>query len=273
MMVEEKIGHLRTAIGRKQGILVAFSGGIDSSVIARVAHEVLAEKALSVTIDSPTLPRGDLDMARMIAAEIGIAHRVVAASVLNPAVAGNSCDRCYFCKKEEMELLQSVAAESELETIAFGVTISDYREHRPGLKALAEAHAFLPLVEVGISKSEIRDIAFRLGLSNYDLPSTTCLSSRVPYGQKITPVKLIQIEGAEGFLHALGFRQVRVRHYGDTARIEVDGDEIGRLAKLRNEVVSKLREFGFVYVTLDLDGYRSGSMDEALEDKEHGDPA
>jgi uncharacterized protein len=263
-LLEDKIKRLRVVIADKKSLLVAFSGGVDSSVVAKVAADVLGERAAAATIDSPTLPRRELALACRLAKEIGIRHRIVSAPQLDPELLRNSCDRCYFCKQGDLALLREAASQEGCEAIAFGVTASDHQEHRPGLRALAEARAFLPLVEAGIAKKEMRAIAEKLTLSNHDLPSTTCLSSRVPYGHAITPEKLAQVEAAESFLYELGFRQVRVRHYGDTARIEVSPAEIGMLLAGREQMISRLKSLGFTYVTVDMEGYRSGSMDEAL---------
>jgi uncharacterized protein len=266
-LLKDKIRRLCAVIAEKKSLLVAFSGGIDSSVVAKVAFEVLGVQSAAVTIDSPTLPRRELAMARRLAKEIGIRHRIVQVPNLDAGLLRNSCDRCYLCKQGDLALLREAARQEGCEDIAFGVTASDHLEHRPGLRALAEARAFLPLVEAGIAKNEMRTIAEKLALSNYDLPSTTCLSSRIPYGQAITLEKLALVEAAESFLYEQGFRQVRVRHYDDTARIEVPPTEIGMLLARREQMISRLKSMGFTYVTVDMEGYRSGSMDEALPGK------
>jgi len=266
-LLEKKIKRLRAVMAEKKSLLVAFSGGVDSSVVAKVAVEVLGGRSVAATIDSPTLPRRELALARRLAKEIGIRHRVIPEPQMDPELLRNSCDRCYFCKQGDLALLREAARQEGCEAIAFGVTASDHHEHRPGLRALAEARAFLPLVEAGIAKNEMRAIAEKLALSNHDLPSTTCLSSRIPYGQAITPEKLARVEAAESFLYEQGFRQVRVRHYNDTARIEVMPAEFDKLLALRMEVLDKLQELDFAYITVDLRGYRSGSMDEVLMEK------
>jgi uncharacterized protein len=264
---ENKIKCLHGAMSGKTSVLVAFSGGVDSTVVAKVAYDVLGARSAAATIDSPALPRRELAIARRLAAEIGIRHLIVPAPDLDPELARNSCDRCYFCKQGDLALLWETARREGYEAIAFGVTASDHHEHRPGLRALAEARAFLPLVEARIAKGEMRAIAEKLALSNFDLPSTTCLSSRIPYGQEITLEKLARIEAAESYLYEQGFRQVRVRHDDGSARIEVSPAEIGQLLARREQVSRRLKFLGFTYVSADLEGYRSGSMDEALSAK------
>lgn len=269
-LLENKIERLRAVTAKIKSLLVAFSGGVDSTVVAKVAFEMLGDGAAAATIDSPTLARRELATARRLAKEIGIRHLIIPAPEADPELLRNSCDRCYFCKQGEMTLLRQAARRESCEAIAFGITASDHLEHRPGLRALTEARAFLPLVEAGIAKNEMRAIAEKLALSNHDLPSTTCLSSRIPYGQAITAEKLARVEAAESFLYEQGFQQVRVRYDGHAARIEVSPAEIGRLLERREHVSGQLKSLGFTYVSVDLDGYRSGSMDEALPGKGRG---
>lgn len=269
-MIEKKnenIRKLRELIRSKGSIVVAFSGGVDSSLIAKVAYDELGDNSVAVTVDSETLSRRELEIAKNIASEIGIEHVVLKHSDLNnERFVTNPVDRCYFCKKEEMEIMKEVAEERGFNSIAFGVNVSDFGEHRPGTKALREEDFFEPLVEAGIGKDQIPSIAKSLGLSNFNLPSTTCLASRIPYGERITGSKLTRIEKGEAFLYSLGLSQVRVRNYQDLARIEVSDIEMGKIISNRELIVSEFKKIGFVYVSLDLTGYRSGSMNEVLPD-------
>lgn len=260
-----KIERLRVIINERESIVIAFSGGVDSSLIAKVANDVLGSNALAITIDSDTFSKRELKIARKIAKEIGISHKVFKQTELNNVeFLKNSSDRCYYCKKDEISIIKRIAKNFDFKTVAFGVNVSDFAEHRPGIKALREAGFFQPLVEAGIGKNQVPVLAKMLGLSNYNLPSTTCLASRIPYGQPITASKLNQVEEAEDLFYSLGFTQTRVRHYGDLARIEVDPKELKDVFKKRKNIVTELKNIGFKYITLDLEGYRSGSMNDVL---------
>ena len=263
--MKEKLEHLKEIIKGKGSVMIAFSGGVDSSLVAKVAYEVLGKKALAVTLTSDTFSKRELESAKIIAQEIGITHEIIESSELgNDEFIKNPENRCYYCKKEEAIVLKKIANENRIKYIADGVNLSDFDEHRPGITALREEGIFHPLVEAGVKKSDIKVIAKFLGLSNYNMPSTTCLSSRISYGEKITIEKLKRIEKAESFILSLGFKQVRVRCHKNIARIEVEKEEIEKAISFREEIVRRLKKNGFKYITLDLEGYRSGSMDEVL---------
>lgn len=263
--MKEKLEHLEEIIKEKDSLVIAFSGGIDSSLVAKIAYDVLDERALAVTLTSDAFSQRELENAKKIAKEIGVHHMIVKSSELgNEAFVKNSENRCYYCKKEEAVVLKRIANENRIKYIADGVNLSDFGEHRPGIKALDEEDIIHPLVEARIKKSDIKAMAKFLGLSNYDMPSTTCLSSRIPYGEEITTEKLKMIEEAESFILSLGLRQVRVRCHKNVARIEVEKEEIEKVINFRREIEGRLKTAGFKYITLDLGGYRSGSMDEVL---------
>jgi len=263
--IMEKYEKLKQAVKEKNKILIAFSGGVDSSLVAKIAYDVLGKKALAITLTSETFSKRELENAKRIAKEIGIPHKTVKSSELrNDKFVKNPENRCYYCKKEEALILKRIANEKGIKYIADGVNLSDFNEHRPGIKAVNEQGFIHPLVEAGIKKCDVKYLAKAVGLSNWDMSSTTCIASRIPYNEKITKEKLKRIEDAESFILSLGFKQVRVRSHGDIARIEVSKDEIEKIIGLKSRIIRKLKETGFKYVTLDLEGYRSGSMDEII---------
>jgi uncharacterized protein len=265
LTARKKLEELKRRMREKENLLVAFSGGVDSGFLLTAAHEVLGEKARAVTIVSELFPRRELEHVKSFLDSTGIAHKIVQFSwQRNEAFVINPYDRCYVCKKLFSEILKEVAAEEGLRTIAEGVTVSDFDEHRPGIVASKEEGIWHPLVEVGMTKTEIRQIAKEIGLPFWDRPPSPCLATRIEYGERITVEKLEMIEEAEDFLKDMGFRQVRVRlHRGGIARIEVGKEEIEGFfdTKMLEDICGKLKTIGFNYVTLDLEGYRSGSMD------------
>ena len=263
--IKEKLEELKRIIKSKATMAIAFSGGIDSSLLAKVAFEELKDKAIAVTLDSDVFTQKDLAFSKKIAREIGIEHIISKLSKLDdPIFIKNSENRCYHCKNGEIDLIEQIALEHGIKNIAYGVNTSDKNEHRPGITALNEAGVLFPLEKAGIGKPIIPQIAEYLGLSNWNMPSTTCLASRIPYGNEIDIKKLSQIEEAENFLFNFGVSDSRVRHHGDIARIEVPQDEIDIISSNKMAIVKKLKELGFKYITLDLQGYRSGSMNEVI---------
>lgn len=265
MSIEHKMRSIVKALAEKGGILIAFSGGVDSSVLAALAYRALGDNAFAVTADSQTLAPGELECAKEVAKEIGIKHIVISYDELNePGFAKNPVDRCYYCKKGLLRELKRLAALHGANVIIEGTSISDLKSHRPGHRAVTEEGVYNPFVEFNVTKEEIREMARKLNLSVAEKPSMACLSSRFPYGQAITAEALKRVGAAEAYLRRAGFGIVRVRDHAGIARIEIMPEEMARFLEMRESVVSEFRRLGFSYVTLDLAGFRSGSMDEVL---------
>jgi uncharacterized protein len=248
-------------------IVVAFSGGVDSTFLLKAAIEALgSECVLAVTANSETYPERELQEAIALAGEIGSPHLVIETSELNiPGYAENPTNRCYYCKQELFSHLIPIAKERGYDHVVFGAIADDLGEHRPGLQAAIENGVRAPLQEAGLTKTEIRQLSREMGLRTWDKPSFACLSSRIPYGEVITLGKLTMIDQAEQFLMDLGFRQVRVRQHDKLARIEVSPEDIQKLVGFSELVVDKLKSIGYTYVCIDLQGYRSGSLNETLQ--------
>jgi pyridinium-3,5-biscarboxylic acid mononucleotide sulfurtransferase len=246
---------------------VAFSAGVDSTFLARAARDALGDRALLVTADSETYPARELDEARGLAADLGMRHVVVRTRELdNPEYARNPVNRCFFCKDELFRSLAPIAEREGLRALVYGANMDDLGDHRPGMKAATEHGVRAPLIEAELGKAEIRELSRRLGLPTWDKPSFACLSSRFQYGDRITPEKLRQIDAAESFVRSLGFRQFRVRHHDRLARLEIAADEVPRLFEdgRQGAIVAHLRALGYLYVTLDLAGFQSGSANLVL---------
>ena len=265
-MVTEKIELIKEAIKARGSAVVAFSGGVDSTTLAALAFEALGEKAVAVTIDSPLFPRRQLETAVKTACEIGIEHKILTFSQLSlPYFSANTLNRCYFCKKALLETLLDFAEKAGYNVVLEGTNSSELQgEYRPGYRAVQEAgdKVFSPFMEFDVTKEQIREIASKLFLSAASRPSAACLATRFPYGQPITVESLQKVEKAEDFLFSLGFSQFRVRMHEYLARIEVIQEEFEDVLRKREKIVRHLKSLGFDYITLDLEGFRSGSMDE-----------
>ena len=251
-----------------RSVLVAFSGGVDSTFLARAAKEALDDRAVLVTADSETYPAAELEETRRLATLLGLRHVVVQTRELdNPQYALNSPNRCYFCKEELFAKLGPIAREQGDAVMVYGANMDDLGDHRPGMEAAKVAGVRAPMIEAELWKEEIRALSRELALPTWDKPSFACLSSRFQYGETITPDKLRRIDAAEVFVRSLGFRQFRVRHHDKLARLELPPEEMARLFEdgRHQALVKRFRELGYLYVTLDLQGFRSGSANEALK--------
>ncbi|BAY28622.1 ExsB family protein [Nostoc carneum NIES-2107] len=268
MTQKEKLERLKAIFAEMEQALIAYSGGVDSTLVAKIAYDVLGDRALAVTAVSPSLLPEELEDAKIQAATIGIPHQIVQTNEMdNPNYTSNPVNRCYFCKSELHDTLKPLARELGYPYVVDGVNADDLHDYRPGIQAAKERGARSPLAEVGVTKMEVRQLSQELGLPWWDKPAQPCLSSRFPYGEEITVAKLQRVGRAEIYLRKLGLKNLRVRSEGDTARIELPPEQIKEFVLTIDllQVVSAFQEFGFIYVTLDLEGYRSGKLNQVLQ--------
>ncbi|MEM7555683.1 MAG: ATP-dependent sacrificial sulfur transferase LarE [Cyanobacteria bacterium P01_A01_bin.84] len=267
MILTEKLEQLKTIFAQMQQALIAYSGGVDSTLVAKIAYDILGDRALAVTAISPSLLPEELEDAKIQAATIGIKHQIVETREMeNPDYTSNPVNRCYFCKSELHDTLKRLAIKWGYPYVVDGVNGDDLRDYRPGIQAAKERGARSPLAEMGVTKTQVRQLSQELGLPWWDKPAQPCLSSRFPYGEEITITKLQRVGRAEVYLRKLGWKNLRVRSEGDTARIELLPDQIKDFVSTTDlpSVVDTFQELGFMYVTLDLEGYRSGKLNRVL---------
>ncbi|NJL65030.1 MAG: ATP-dependent sacrificial sulfur transferase LarE [Methylacidiphilales bacterium] len=271
MQLHEKLEKLKALFTEMEQALIAYSGGVDSTLVAKIAYDILGEKALAVTAMSPSLLPEELEDAKIQAATIGIRHEIVETNEMeNPNYTSNPINRCYFCKSELHDTLKPLAKKLGYPFVVDGVNADDLQDYRPGIQAAKERGAISPLAEVGVSKLEVRQLSQQLGLPWWDKPAQPCLSSRFPYGEEITVAKLQRVGRAEIYLRKLGWENLRVRSHGDTARIELASENIKDFVANSDltTIVSAFQELGFMFVTLDLEGYRSGKLNQVLKVEE-----
>lgn len=265
----KKLENLKAIIQKTGGAVVAFSGGVDSTFLLKVAYDVLGDKVLAVTANSETYPKRELEEAKTYAKALGVKHIVIETSELEIAgFADNPPDRCFYCKHELFSKLTNIAKDHGLQYVFDGSNYDDRNDHRPGMRAAKELGVVSPLKQAEMTKEDIREVSKEYGLSTWDKPSFACLSSRFPYGTKITPEKLNVIGAAEDFIRELGFRELRVRHHDTIARIEIGKADLEKIIPYAEQIVAKLKSLGFLYVTLDLAGYNTGSMNYTLSETE-----
>lgn len=261
-----KLKKLQKILQEMQSVLVAYSGGVDSTFLLKVACDVLGKQVLAVTADSLTYPAAELNLAKKMAKDLGARHKIIRTQELeDKRFSANPLNRCYFCKKELFSRLKKIAQANKIDFVVDASNLSDKEDFRPGNKAKIELGVRSPLQEAGLNKEEIRSLSKKLKLPTWQKPALACLASRIPYGSSISPVLLRRIERAESILHQAGFPEVRLRSYNGLCRIEVDKRRIPLLISRRNSVIGKLKKLGYNYITVDLEGYRTGSLNQGIK--------
>lgn len=265
-----KIEKLKKRIEKMGSAVIAFSGGVDSTFLVRLAHDVLEDKAIAVTATSSTYPKTDFEEAKRLSKIIGIRHIIIESE--ETEIGGfkeNPADRCYYCKKELFSKLKEIAGKENIHYVLDGTNYDDLSDYRPGMQAAKELNVVSPIKDAKLTKDEIRALSKELGLDTWDKPASPCLASRFPYGTRITRRRLGMVGSAESAIRDIGIKQVRVRYHGKIARIEVDKKNMGLLLKHSEDITKKLKGLGFTYITLDLEGYRAGSLNEVLKNGEN----
>lgn len=267
-LLEKKISKLKNYLGSIDSAIVAFSGGVDSTFLLKIASGILKDKVIAVTAKSPTFTQTELKDSKTIAQELKVKQVIIETGELqNKSFTANDKERCYYCKNELLGLISKYAKKNNFNYILDGSNYDDMNDYRPGAKAVKKWGVLSPLKEAGLTKEEIRTASKELGLSTWDKPAAACLASRIPYGTKITEDLLQKISSAESVLKKLGFRQVRVRHHGNIARIELPTHDMHKIldSKIKNTVIKSLKKLGYIYITLDIEGYTTGSMNKTLK--------
>lgn len=268
-LTAKKLENLKAIIKETGGAAIAFSGGVDSTFLLKVAYEVLGDRVIAITANSETYPKRELEEAKTFASTLGVKHIVIETLELEiEGFADNPPDRCFYCKHELFSKLTEIAKANGIQYVFDGSNYDDRNDHRPGMRAAKELGVISPLKQAEMTKDDIREVSKEFGLSTWNKPSFACLSSRFPYGTKITPEKLVVIGEAEDYIRDLGFTELRVRHHGDIARIEVGKADLARIIGFGDQITEKLKTLGFLYVTLELSGYKTGSMNYTLADQE-----